>query len=401
MLPVIEALGHRLEDEFRSRDFEERAFPEIAARALEEARLAEFVSPTDVIRAVVASRCLMTQDDIGARFGQPPVTVYRGRRFYVQMLLWREGTTAIHRHGFSGAFTLLRGESLHTRYRFELRRRVSARFLIGDVKLLAAELLRAGDVVPITHDLAHALFHLDAPSATIVVRTFGEDDTLPQYNYHLPCLAIDPFNEDPTTKRQLQALAFLRATEPDLYPELASELAGSSDLHTSYLVLLQAHRGKLGPAHAPPVIAAARARHGEVIDELLEALHEHLRDGQVGDARGKTESPDLRYFLALVQNLHAIGPIKAFLRHRFERRAPTEVILSMLEALEDPLVLGVDVKDEPTRIIVEALLDGATEGELIQKFADIYGADEAEREAPAIRRQAARLRRTALGPLFR
>jgi hypothetical protein len=401
MLPPFRELGDRIDEAFSARDYDERAFPEIAARALEEARLSSVVSPEDVVRWLVRQRSLPTQDDIAARFGQPPVTVFRGRRFYVQVLLWREGATAIHRHGFSGAFTLLRGESLHTRYGFTPRRRVSSSFLIGDVELRERALLGPGDVVPITHDLAHALFHLDAPSATVVVRTFREEDVLPQYNYHPPCLAIDPFYEDPVSKRQLQALAFVRATDPESYAPLAAELAGRSDLETSYRVLAQAHRGRLGPTHAPPVIAAARARHGDVVDELLAALHEDLRDGQVGDARARTTEPNLRFFLALLQNLHEAEPIFDLVARRFPDKPARDTIRDFLHASKDPLTLGADLADEPTRITVDALLDGASDDELFARFGEIYGMEEARREADAIRRHAQRLRQTALGPLFR
>jgi hypothetical protein len=45
--------------------------------------------------------------------------VYAGRRFYVEVVFWAEGTTAIHQHSFSGAFQVLVGSSIHTLYGFE------------------------------------------------------------------------------------------------------------------------------------------------------------------------------------------------------------------------------------------------------------------------------------------
>jgi len=412
---AFQELGDRLEEAFLARDYDERAFPDLATRALEEARLPSVISHQDVVRWVLGSRVLPTQDDLSATFGQPPVTVYRGRRFFIQVLLWREGSTAIHRHGFSGAFQLLTGESLHTRYGFDLERRVSARFLLGKVRLLDASLLERGDVVPITHDLAHALFHLDtppklpegarraataSPSATIVVRTFREEDTFPQYNYLPPRVAFDPFHEDPATQRQLQALSFVRHTEPETYAALAAELASTSDLHTSYLVLLQAHRGRRGPEDGPLVLEAARKKHGAVIDDLAEVLHEELRDEQVGFAREQARDPDVRFFLSLLQNLHEPRVIAALLESRFPGKTGKETMRALVSKIENPKDLGADLTDEPTQIVVAALIDGCTEDELVARFAEAFGPEEAERERAAILRHAARLRRTALGPLF-
>jgi len=400
MMPVFRDLGDKLEESFAAVDYNERAFPDLATRALEEARLSTRVNHLEVTRWLVESRSLPTQDDIGAAFGQPPVTVYRGRRFYVQVLLWREGTTAIHRHGFSGAFTLLEGESLHTRYRFVETKRVNSSFLLGHLSLEDARVLGPSDVLPIHHHLAHALFHLDAPSATVVARTYREPDTLPQWNYHPPCLAIDPFHEDPATRRQLQALSFVRETNAKAYAPLAAELARRSDVQTSYQVLLQAHRGTLSREHAPLVTSAARERHGEVVDVLLGAIHEELRDKQVGQLRARVKDKDAGFFLSLLQNLRERDVIFALLEQRFPNAPAADTIRALLEKIPDVKSLGADLADEPTRLVVHALVDGADEKSLLERFVAAYGADEARREEAAIKRHAARLKKTALGPIL-
>ena len=412
---AFQTLGDRIEEAFSAKNYDERAFPDIAARALEEASLPSRITHQDVVRWVLSSRALPTQDDLSATFGQPPVTVYRGRRFFIQVLLWLEGSTAIHRHSFSGAFSLLTGESLHTRYAFELERRVSARFLIGNVRLIDASLLGRGDVVPITHDLAHALFHLDtpsqstkdgkhlasaSPSATIVVRTFREQDTFPQYDYLPPRVACDTFHEDPTTVRQLQTLSFVQQTEPEGYAKLAAELAQASDLHTSYLVLLQAHRGHRGSEDGPVVLEAARRRHGAVIEDLALVMHEELREEQVDRAREDAKDPEARFFLSLLQNLHEPRVIAALLESRFPGKPGKETMRALVSKLASSKNLGVDLTDEPTRIATLALIDGCTDEEIVGRFANAFGPDEPTRDRGAILRQAALIRRSALAPLF-
>ena len=59
-------------------------------------------------------------------FGDLPLTLARGNGFSIQLLLWTVGSTAIHTHSFSGAFTVLKGSSLHTLYQMETRQRLSA-----------------------------------------------------------------------------------------------------------------------------------------------------------------------------------------------------------------------------------------------------------------------------------
>ena len=142
----FDELGARVERAWEGADLDERAFPRIAAGALREARLHERLGAADVVRWVLAAPALPEQGDIEATFGDPPVTVYQGRRFHAQVLLWREGSTATHRHGFCGAFAVLEGSSLHARYAFEERRRVSSRMSIGDLRLLDADVLERGHV---------------------------------------------------------------------------------------------------------------------------------------------------------------------------------------------------------------------------------------------------------------
>ena len=38
------------------------------------------------------------------RFSNFPITVYNCPEFYIELLVWTTGTTAIHQHAFSGAF---------------------------------------------------------------------------------------------------------------------------------------------------------------------------------------------------------------------------------------------------------------------------------------------------------
>src|SRR4029078_4565250 len=128
--------------------------------------------------------------------------------FRIQVIFWRPGTTAIHRHAFVGGFAVLEGTNLHTSYGFAGRRKISPVLQLGDVRLEKAELLRAGDVVAITPELTHNVFHLAGPSATLVVISRAERHR-PQLDYFAPGLAFDPFDADALLLRRVQVLRLL------------------------------------------------------------------------------------------------------------------------------------------------------------------------------------------------
>src|SRR5213075_397838 len=98
-------------------------FPQLAERALHEAALHQHVEVLDIVRWTLSADRLPKQN-LEATFGNPPLTLYTCGGFYIQALFWLDGTTSIHDHAFSGAFTVLAGSSIHSRFEFERTMRV-------------------------------------------------------------------------------------------------------------------------------------------------------------------------------------------------------------------------------------------------------------------------------------
>ena len=231
--------GDRLEAEWRSRDYDESAFPALASEALLKACLPEKITPWQVLEWTLKQTELPRQRDLPGRFGDPPVTVYSGPRFHIDVYFWFHGTTSVHQHAFCGAFQVLYGSSIHSWYEFALREKVNSFCEIGEMSLKSCELLSVGDIQQILpgRQYIHSLFHLDHPSATIVVRTDKSPLFLPQFDYRKPGLAVDPFFEQETTVKKLQAIgAFFRANRPDTDSQI-SALLEAADFHTAYIVL--------------------------------------------------------------------------------------------------------------------------------------------------------------------
>jgi hypothetical protein len=183
-------LGSDVEDRWRAMDYDEGRFPAIAAEALRNADIPPTLSAWDVLEWTLRQAELPRQRDVAGRFGEPPITLFSGPRFHVDVYFWFHGTTSIHQHAFCGAFQVLLGSSIHSSYDFELAEAVNAYCEIGEIKLRLCELFEVGDVQEILpgRQYIHSLFHLDQPSATIVVRTDKSPNFLPQFDYHKPVL---------------------------------------------------------------------------------------------------------------------------------------------------------------------------------------------------------------------
>src|SRR5206468_3671410 len=144
-------------------------FPDIAAQALLESDLTGRVDSWEIIRWVHTTPDLPRQQDPKGKFGDPPITLFTGARFYIDVYYWLDGTTSIHQHSFSGAFQVLLGSSVHSHYRFKKDREINPYFLIGEVLLQDVSLLTKGkirEIRPGGHFI-HSLFHLERPSVTI------------------------------------------------------------------------------------------------------------------------------------------------------------------------------------------------------------------------------------------
>ncbi|HXJ21143.1 MAG TPA: hypothetical protein VMT03_13005 [Polyangia bacterium] len=296
-------LGAEIEARWRAADYALHLLPGLATRALAEVRLLASLHPDEIVEWALSGDELPQQPDPTAKFGQPPVTLFRGRRSHIDALFWVDGTTTIHQHGFSGAFQVLSGSSIETRYAFDSERSIDGRFLIGKLRVASTSFLRPGDIRPIESGsrLIHALFHLERPSITIVVRSFSDADAGPQYDYALPGIGHDPFFMDVTRDRALQLVGMLRTTEHPRFEGLVGDLIERSDLHSAYRVLREC-------ASLPDVSMferlIARVRDASAADMFRQAFEENRRIAFLRTRRNLVKDPELRFFLGVLLNAH-------------------------------------------------------------------------------------------------
>lgn len=395
-------------------DYDEGRFPALAAEALRKADIPATLSAWNVLEWTLRQTELPRQRDVPARFGEPPITLFSGPRFHVDVYFWFHGTTSMHQHAFCGAFQVLLGSSIHSWYDFERREAVNSFCEIGDIKLRLCELLKVGDVQEILpgRQYVHSLFHLDQPSATIVARTDKSPLFLPQFDYHKPSLATDPFFEQDTTTKKLQSIgALLQAERPDADAQI-SELLGSCDFHTTYLILANIHRqvfsnrieqqfGVEGPRQRfGALMSAARKRHGERAEVLARVFAHNERIEELVRSRSFVTEPEHRFFFALLLNAENREQIFSLIRQRFPEAEPLEKILDWAYELSQVRIagsqsqnaLGIAGFDDFDLLLLEHLLNGKTDAEIVEFVRENYPPPKAESLLPTLAERTAAIR---------
>ncbi len=327
-------LGRSVLGEWKRANFSLPDFPEIARAAMDARPPCDHVDLGEVIHDFLLDEDQPLQSASG--FGQPELVVYDHPRFYIQLLFWLDGTTDIHQHEFSGAFHVLEGSSLHSRFAFEKARSITAHFRVGDLILKETRLLESGSTVPIVSGpgCIHALFHLDTPSVTAVVRTRSDPGTGPQFTYLQPHVALDPVQDDVLTMRRKQLLDTLeRVADPD-YVGLVVTMVEDLDLERGFFILQNgmSHLQNLGAWQ--DVWKVFAAKHGSITRKLARTLDEIIRRDVIVEMRGTVEEVDHRFFLALLLNIPDRASIVKLVSQRFPGD-PTDTILRWAGELGD------------------------------------------------------------------
>lgn len=378
-MKFFEDLGETILARWQRADFDAHAFPDVAASALSERPPSAHVDPMEVVQWVQDSDAIVRQEGPLVKFGEPAITVYRNEGFHIDVLFWVDGTTAIHQHGFSGAFHVMQGGSIESVYGFEPTHRYSERLMLGDLSLREVHHLKRGDVRPILAgtQFIHALFHLERPSVSVVVRTPTDALAGPQYSYVRPGIAFDPFHETDSMRRRWEILRLLsRSTHSEFEARaratvqrsdaftafhLATRLRGCFHEHTAYLSFLE----------------SLRPSHERLIDALRIQADDDRRSMHLMTRRALAKSAEHRFFLALLLNLDVRARIVDGVRAELPEREPTNAIVTWIAELAklDEIATWVgemasataarilDFRaDAVTLEVARAILDGRWEG---------------------------------------
>ena len=339
-MQLFHEIGAEIETLWRNRDYDEAIFPEIAAQVLKFADLPAKTSAWKVIEWAMRETNLPVQRDLPGRFGDPPITIFNAPRFHIDVYFWLKGTTAIHQHSFCGAFQVLHGSSIHSWYEFERNEIINTFTELGNINLKICELLNVDDIQQIWagKQYIHGLFHLEQPSATIVVRTHKSPLFLPQFAYYKPHLAIDPFFEEPNTIKKMQCVtALIRSKHPQT-DEFIADWLKNADFQPIFQIL-STLRGYLRPNQMDQMfnlsetknrfdalVEIAKEKHGKRAD-VFPKIFAHLENkDEIVRRRSFITDPEHRFFLALLLNVEGKEQIFALVKKRFPDSEPLEKV---------------------------------------------------------------------------
>jgi hypothetical protein len=345
MDPFFKELGCTVLERWKRANFSLEKFPDIAGAALDKQPPAKHVDLPAFMRDFLLTEEQPSQTD--SPFGEPEIVAYSHPRFYIQLLFWLDGTTAIHQHEFSGAFHVMHGSSIHAHYEFEKAKSVTPYLRVGNVRMKKMQILESGRTVPIVsgQQTIHSLFHLDSPSVTVVVRTQHDPGTGPQFNYLPPHVAIDPHHSDLLTMRRKQLLDVLEQVEDTGYAELMMEMIADLDFERGFSVL-QHGMGYLQRLDEwEPAIKAFEKKHGPLAAGVEATLREEVRRNVIKDLRGTIIEPEHRFFLALLMNAPTRDDLLALVKQRFPKEAPVAVVLRWVQELTEASDEGVTLLD--------------------------------------------------------
>jgi hypothetical protein len=300
MFPFFLQLGQNVAQHWQAANFNPTVFPALARTALEECCPSENVDIPALLTEFLTRDAQPLQSQSG--FGQPELIVFEHPRFYIQILFWLDGTTDIHQHTFSGAFHVLEGSSIHSYFAFLETEPVSAHVQVGNLRRLGTELLEKGSTVEIVSgkQFIHSLFHLETPSATVVIRTQNDPGTGPQFTYLPPHLAVDPFLSDSLTTRRKQVLDMLEALGDSDYPDLVIEMLQSLDFERGFFILQNSMMHLKAIGFWDDAWSVFEAKHGRLAPFVLPTLDQILRRDALVSLRASVYEVEHRFFLALM-----------------------------------------------------------------------------------------------------
>ena len=405
----FQKLGALVESRWKAENYSELLFPEIAAQALVESDLPARLDPWDIIRWLHSAESLPQQYDVEGRFGNPPITLFSGPRFYVDIYYWLDGTTSIHQHAFTGAFQVLLGSSIHSRYSFREDKIINEHFSVGELALEEVQLLKLKDVRMIRpgRNFIHSLFHLDRPSATITIRTEHTPSAALQYDYRKPHFALDPFFRNPVMIKKLQTIGLLLGMKHKDADAMIGDLVCSSDFHTAYFALAETYQHlqsnemdalfglSTGKDRFKAILEQCKSVHGDLTDLVLPVLEEQERQMSIIQRRGTITKDAHRFFLALLLNIPSREKILELVKQRHPDQDPVETVLDWVEELghtrvlgsKETNALGLPEFDDSYVFVLECLLEGLGLEEIKQKATAQYppeNAAELKTKIPAL-----------------
>jgi hypothetical protein len=331
----FQQLGAQIDRAWMAADYSHAAFSKICAEAMEQSPPSRHVDADGVVAEAMACPRLPPQADLESLFGEPPLTLFHDDRFHITIDFWVDGTTSIHDHSFDGAFHVLEGSSIHTLFEFERTTTVNEHLFLGRLRERGIERLYKGDTRTIEGTrTVHSLFHLERPSATVVVRTWRQPSSAPLLSFERSGLAYATLYDHAQIKRHCDLLRLVQMTQPRRLPELYLSWMKSTDL-LSRFIGLRFCVGLMSPEEADALLEQV-ARLDERLAGLIgPVVTEDRRAASIVRKRSAVTEPELRFFLAVLLNVRGRESALRLVQKEFPDRDPVEAVVQWCYALSE------------------------------------------------------------------
>ncbi len=373
LLDSVRQLGEEVEDAWARADYAIDAFAPIAVRDLERHALHEQFDLGDFSDWLSQTDELAKQLGPRSKFGDPPITLWRSSRFVIDIYFWINPETALHDHGFAGAFTNLTGESLHCIYGLGPVEEPAPGVMLSSLDLQTVERLDKGSIRPILggRKFVHRVWHISRPTVTICVRTAGGDPGLGQYTYFYPRVGVEERRkqeeEDELLQRRLKFLTFLASTgDPHLEHYVENLLKTADARQAIKFVLALNHNSEASVLEHLPLIDRLldlmEARYGAWTGELAASLAYQLRENRVKwhDLR----DVDQRFLAAVLLSFSNRAEVIEAVREFRGANEPVEWIIARLKGMLDSDGLAVNLDDFQFAVLHDLIL-GRPEAEVV------------------------------------
>jgi hypothetical protein len=216
----------------------------------------------------------------------------------------------------------------------------------GTLKFCGSELLSRGDVRPIllAGDLIHALFHLDRPSVSIVVRNKSEktsEETRPQFYYAKPYLALEDHKLPAHLTIQRKMLDSLSKSDKPLFWRVARQFAETCDPFMLYHTLLTGFHDTTDSENWEALLEAARRNNEELVDIILPCIEQETRSSRICSLRNTVHDRAHRFFLALLLNVPCPEEIYRLIKQHFPNENPRALAVRWLGEIFEKEQAGV------------------------------------------------------------
>ncbi len=257
---------------------------------------------------------------------------------------------------------------------------------LGDVQFNDIELLQAGDIRKIYPQpmSAHALYHLNYPTISLVVRTYGESYAKPQLAYLKPHIAHDPFKTDQSVMQRTRMLKVLSELDQEHYLAAYFEHIDKLDLYSHTMIFLQ----NVPLLFKFGALDRAIAQIADKDSALAAALHpsalQICKTNQLNSWRAQLKDPDLKFFLAILLNSPNRQTSLQLIEQKYPNQQAVELIVGWLSQLiENEGLVNFDINEQALPFI-ECLLQGYSFEQTLTQLAQEYDEDELDESRPIL-----------------